>query len=121
MTGEGGSIRIGAKASIGERCIVAAYKAGIEVGDRVIMAADCAFYSFNHQMEPGQPICDQPLLTRGPILIQDEVWLGRGVTVLSGVVVGKGAVIGAGSVVTRDIPAHAIAAGQPARVLRFRC
>lgn len=53
-----------------------------------------------------------------PVLIEDNVWLGARCIVLKGVHIGEGAVIGAGSIVTHDIPPRAVAAGQPARVLR---
>lgn len=52
-----------------------------------------------------------------PITIEDDVWLGVGAIVLKGVRIGRGAIIGAGAVVTRDVPAYAIAAGNPARVI----
>lgn len=58
--------------------------------------------------------------TKGPIEIEDDVWIGRGCTILSGVTIGKGAVIGARSVVTNDIPPYAVAAGNPARILKYR-
>jgi acetyltransferase-like isoleucine patch superfamily enzyme len=53
-----------------------------------------------------------------PIILEDDVWLGARVIVLKGVTIGQGAVIGAGSVVTRDIPPHSVAVGQPARVVK---
>jgi len=53
-----------------------------------------------------------------PVVIGDDAWLGSGVIVLPGVTVGKGAVIGAGSVVTKDVPPHSVAVGNPARVKR---
>ena len=59
-------------------------------------------------------------MSKGPIIIEDEVWLGYGVMVLSGVRIGRGAVVGAGSVVTKDVPAGAIAVGVPACVMRMR-
>ncbi len=59
-------------------------------------------------------------LTRGPVRIGNDVWIGSRAIILSGVSIGDGAVIGAGAVVARDIPAYAIAVGNPARVLRLR-
>lgn len=54
----------------------------------------------------------------GEITIGDNCWLGGGVTVCPNVNIGEGCVIGAGSAVTRDIPPHSLAAGNPCRVLR---
>lgn len=62
----------------------------------------------------------RPLVCKGKIIIEDNVWLGDKVAVLSGVTIGQGAVIGANSVVTHDIPAGAIAAGVPAKIIRLR-
>ncbi len=59
----------------------------------------------------------QPCFAK-PIVIGDDVWLAAGVTVCGGVTIGQGAVIGANSVVTKDIPAHVFAAGNPCRVIR---
>jgi len=54
------------------------------------------------------------------VIIGHDVWIGHGAIVLPGRRIGTGAVIGAGSVVTKDIPAYAIAVGNPARVIRQR-
>ena len=53
-----------------------------------------------------------------PIVIKDDCWLASNVIVCGGVTIGEGSVIGAGSVVTRDIPPHSLAAGNPCRVIR---
>ena len=63
---------------------------------------------------------DQPLTSKGGIAVGDGAWLGYQVTVLHGVTIGAGAVIAAGSVVVRDIPDNAIAAGVPAKVIKYR-
>lgn len=52
------------------------------------------------------------------IKIEDDVWLGAGVIVLPQVTIGEGAVIGAGAVVTKDIPPHSVAVGNPAKVIK---
>jgi len=53
-----------------------------------------------------------------PILIEEGVWVGSGSIVLGGVTVGKGAAVGAGSVVTKDVPPHTLACGNPAKVVK---
>ena len=53
-----------------------------------------------------------------PILINDNVWIGINSIILKGVTIGEGAIIAAGSVVTKDIPAHVLAGGVPARIIK---
>jgi len=53
-----------------------------------------------------------------PITIANNVWLGGGVIILPGVTIGENTVVGAGAVVTKDLPANAVAVGNPARVIR---
>lgn len=51
----------------------------------------------------------------------NDVWIGSGATILRSVSIGDGAVISANSVITKDVPAYAIVAGNPGRILRMRC
>lgn len=59
-------------------------------------------------------------ISRGPIKIGNDVWIGTKAVILSGVTIGNGAVIGANAVVTRDVPAYAIVGGAPAKVIKYR-
>ena len=91
----------------------------IEAGRNCIVGPHCYITDADHGTEPGSSVKSQPM-TKAPVIIEDEVWLGAHVVVLPGVRIGKGAVIGAGSVVACDIPSNAIAVGKPAQVIRMR-
>jgi serine acetyltransferase len=97
----------------------------LDASERIQIGADCMIGPFcyitdhDHGMRLGIPIKNQPLVG-APVLIEDDVWIGAHVTVLKGVRVGSGAVLGAGAVVTRDVPAGAIVAGVPAKVIGYR-
>ena len=120
QTGSGGSFKIGDNSHIHPRCQISAYCSGINIGREVQIAPNCAFYPYNHSIEPGTLIQEQPLYSKGDIIVGDDAWLGFGVIVLDGVRIGKGAVVGAGSVVATDIPDGGIAVGVPARVVKMR-
>ena len=59
-------------------------------------------------------------LSKGDIIIGDDVWIGYGALIMSGVNIGQGAVIAAGAVVTKDVPPYAIVGGVPANVIKYR-
>ena len=61
---------------------------------------------------------ERQLYSKGKIIIEDNVWIGDKVTILSGVKIGIGSIIGANSVVTKDIPPYSIAAGVPSKIIK---
>jgi carbonic anhydrase/acetyltransferase-like protein (isoleucine patch superfamily) len=91
----------------------------LHVGRRVMIGPHCYITDADHGTAPASSVQSQPMRVQ-PVVIEDEVWLGAHVTILPGVTIGKGAVVGAGSVVTRSIPAMSVAAGVPAKILRYR-
>jgi acetyltransferase-like isoleucine patch superfamily enzyme len=119
-TGNNGSVSIGNDSSIHPSCHLYAYKEAIKIGSGVMIAPSCALYSYDHGIEGAAAIRKQPVKSKGPVIIGDDVWIGVNVVVLSGVTIGNGAVIGAGSVVTHDIAENSIAFGNPARVIKMR-
>jgi len=120
QTFEGGRVIIGKDTRIHLNCYLYSCLTDIRIGENTGIASECAFYNYNHGTDAERHYRKQPNETRGPIVIGDNVWIGHGVTVLSGVTIGDGAVIAARALVVKDIPANAIAAGVPARVIRMR-
>lgn len=64
------------------------------------------------------PPCKRPLYSKGPVIIENNVWIGEKVSIMPGVHIGEGAIIAANSVVTKSIPAYCIAAGVPAKIIK---
>lgn len=88
------------------------------IGDRVYTSPLVQIIAVNHVFDdPMRPFTEQGITAEG-IVIEDDVWIGSGAILTDGVRVGRGAVIAAGAVVTRDVPAHTVVGGVPARVLR---
>ncbi len=117
----GGEISIGRHSHIQSGCNLTAALGGIHIGDHVQLAPRCALYPYQHGISDLEtPIAQQPITSKGDIIIEDDAWLGVGVIVMDGVTIGRGAVIGAGAVVTKDVPPLAIAVGAPAKVVGYR-
>ncbi|WP_187346183.1 DapH/DapD/GlmU-related protein [Cellulosimicrobium sp. CUA-896] len=110
-------VEIGADCSVN---VAAAVRGRVTIGDGVRIGSRTSILGFDHAFDRVDvPVHRQGLTSRG-ITIGDDVWIGAHVVVLDGVTVGSHAVIGAGAVVTRDVPAYAVAVGNPARVVRDR-
>lgn len=111
---------IGARSWIGQQVFMHA-AGGITLGERVGVGPGVKILTSTHELpaDPTVPIMDGPLRF-APVVVEDGADLGVGAILLPGVTVGRGAQIGAGAVVSRDVPAGAIAAGVPARVIGQR-
>jgi maltose O-acetyltransferase len=90
--------------------------ARVVVGDNVTFGHEVAVITSNHDMAHAGYRAG--VVRPGPVTIGNGVWIAARVTMLPGVTVHDGAVVAAGAVVTRDVPAHTLAGGVPARVLR---
>lgn len=110
-------IRIGRDSLIGEYSVVRG-QGGVTIGDRVYTSPMTQIIAVNHEfIDPGKPFIDQGITAQG-ISIDDDVWIGSGAIITDGVHIGKGAVVAAGAVVVKDVPAHTVVGGVPARILR---
>lgn len=88
------------------------------VGQHCAIGPGCYITDHDHGCEADLPL-EQPLITK-PVAIGNRVWIGAQVKILKGVTIGADAVVGAGSVVTKDVPANAIVAGVPAKLIRYK-
>jgi maltose O-acetyltransferase len=116
--GAGIGLRIGNRAQLGHN---ARFGREVTIGDDVLMGPDVVIMTDTHAFEELEvPINKQGKLETQPVVIGNDVWLGTRVIIMPGVTIGDKSVIGSGSIVTKNIPPHSIAVGNPARVIRMR-
>ncbi len=92
----------------------------LTIGNDVMMGPDVMIFTQEHETERLDIPMRLQTAPKEPVFIGDDVWIGARVIILPGIRIGKGAIIGAGAVVTKDVPDYAVAAGNPARIIRFR-
>jgi acetyltransferase-like isoleucine patch superfamily enzyme len=114
-----GRVEIGAKTVMGQECTISAYQ-HVRIGEQCVIADRAMFIDFDHGVvEVERPIRVQGIYKRD-VEVGSNVWIGYGACVLRGVSIGDNSIVGTNSVVTKDVPANAVVAGIPARVIRMR-
>ena len=114
-----GEVRIGAKSVMGQECTISSFQ-HVSIGRECIVADRVMLIDFDHGVvEHERPIRLQGIYKRD-VRVGHNVWIGYGACFLRGVTVGDNAIVGTSSVVTKDVPANAVVAGAPARLLRMR-
>ena len=114
-----GRVEIGAKTVMGQECTISAYRL-VRIGEQCVIADRAMFIDFDHGVvEVERPIRQQGIYMR-EVEVGSNVWIGYGACILRGVRVGDNSIVGTNSVVTKDVPANAVVAGIPARIIRMR-
>ncbi|HEV7492909.1 acyltransferase, partial [Baekduia sp.] len=114
-----GEVRIGAKTVLGQECTISAFQ-HVAIGRECVVADRVMLIDFDHGVvDVERPIRLQGIYKRD-VRVGHNVWVGYGACFLRGATVGDNSVIGTNTVITKDIPADAVVAGAPARVLRMR-
>lgn len=119
----GAFVEIQKNARIGKRCKISSHTficEGVTIEDNVFVGHGVTFIndSYPRATNPDGELQTEADWHVEPTLVKTGASIGSGATILSTVVIGENAIIGAGSVVTKDVPAGAIVAGNPARLLR---
>ena len=125
----GGRLIIGNNTWIGNSELMAADS--ISIGNNVIISDDVLIQDNNNHptsMRERQkmslshdyfgPLWKWDKSASSPIVIEDNVWIGKRAVILKGVHIGEGSIVALGSIVTKDVPSHTIVAGNPARVVK---
>lgn len=114
--------------TIGDNCCFGAFNHitasnEIKIGDNCLTGKWVTISDNNHGWSTFEDLQLPPLrreiVSKGPVIIGKNVWIGEKATILSGVKIGDGAIIAANSVVTKNIPSYCVVAGNPAKIIRI--
>ena len=112
---------IGDKVKINSKCHIGAINK-IKIGNNVLFGSNVFITDHSHGNvsveEVDIPPNERELYSKGPVVIEDNCWICENVIILPGVHVGYSAILAAGAVITKDVPAYAVAAGNPARIVK---
>lgn len=110
----GANTRVGRNVFVNQNCTFYDL-GGIDIADDVMIGPNVSIITSSHPIEPAQR---RNGVIAKPIVIEKNVWIAAGATVIGGVTVGENSVVAAGAVVTKDVPPNTFVAGNPAQVIR---
>ncbi len=112
------NIKFGDNVYINNNCVFISEGEGIEIGNNVLIGTSCEIYDSDfHDLNPAFRFGGN--ISMAKVRVGDNVFIGSNVKILKGVEIGRDCVIANGSVVTKSLPPKAIAAGVPAKVIKF--
>jgi maltose O-acetyltransferase len=116
--GKGFNIEIGDNSGIGVNCFV---PDGSVIGNDVMMGPNCYIHAHNHKYDRNDlPMREQGFTEWKPIVIDDDVWIGKDVSIMAGRHISKGSIIAANCVLTKDFPEYSVVGGNPSRMIKTR-
>ncbi|TDG06960.1 sugar O-acetyltransferase [Paraburkholderia guartelaensis] len=110
----GVEIRVGRNVFVNQNCTFYDL-GGLDIADDVMIGPNVSLITSGHPIEPSRR---RDGVVAKPIVIERNVWIAAGATIIGGVTVGENSVVAAGSVVTKDVPPNTLVGGNPARVIR---
>ena len=90
----------------------------VTIGNHVNLAQSITVTALNHNFEETNKRIDEQGVSTTPVTIGDDVWIGANAVILPGVHIGNHCVVAAGAVVTKDVPAHSLVGGVPAKIIK---
>lgn len=118
------SIKKSPKLTIGNRVHIGAYAMiiaanKIEIGNNIVMSERVTILDHYHNYQDvEEPIIDQPIISKGELVIENECFIGINAVIVGNIRIGKHSVVGANSVVTHDVPDYCVVAGAPAKIIK---
>ncbi len=110
----GSDISVGRNVFVNQNCTFYDL-GGLDIADDVMIGPNVSIITSGHPIEPSQR---RAFVVAKPIVIERNVWIAAGATIIGGVAVGESSVVAAGSIVTKNVPPNTLVAGNPARVIR---
>ena len=90
----------------------------VTIGSHVNLAQGITVTALNHNFKDPDKRIDEQGVSKAPVIIEDDIWIGANAVILPGVTIGNHSVVAAGAVVTKDIPPHSLVAGVPAKIIK---